>query len=162
MKLKLKGWAFRDGSKFPKDKAQATGRALDTLRKRHGAIKAPIIVEAARPESSDLHYAFTWDDNLAAEKCRLQEARDLLSAIRVVYEVGGEDRLVPAFVNLTIEAENEDDEDERGYHGIVSAASDQTLRSMMLDQAKKELLAWRHRYAILTDFARLFAEIDKL
>lgn len=36
------------------------------------------ILEKARDESTELHKCFTWDDSIAAEKYRIQEARQIV------------------------------------------------------------------------------------
>lgn len=47
------------------------------------------VVEAAKDKNSELHKCFTWDDTVAAEKWRKQEARVLAAnlAIKVKYLV---------------------------------------------------------------------------
>lgn len=55
------------------------------LRKLHceGRLLAQDVVEAARNKASVLHGFFDWDDSSAAEKYRLDQARDLIASVRV-------------------------------------------------------------------------------
>jgi hypothetical protein len=57
---------------------------LKRLQKANGGhLTAEQVVEQARDESSPLHAHLTWDDNEAAAKYRLIEARDLIRRVRV-------------------------------------------------------------------------------
>jgi len=58
-----------------------------------GHVKPSALVEAARPEDSPAHGGFEWDDDLAAEQFRLQQARQWIRIVKV--EVSGElERLI--------------------------------------------------------------------
>jgi len=79
----MSDFKWRDG--YPaKIKANIAGRALSALQKKHGRIDTAAVLDAARPETAPLHPAFEWDDDVAGEKWRLHEARNLIRAVVLV------------------------------------------------------------------------------
>lgn len=134
---------------------QAAGERIEALRLLHGTATVPpaVIVEDARPETSVLHNGFTWDQDLAAQKCREQEARMLVNTIRIVAVNHVPCAPRHAFINVIVGI-------ERGYVGYVEVLSDDVLREQVLGKAKADLRAWRQRYADLRELAELFTAID--
>ena len=99
-----------------------------------GEITAAQVVNEARKPDSSLHSLFDWDDQSAAEKHRLTQARTLIRSIRV--EIKTETTKVRAvgFVR------NPDvDPKEQGYVSVDSVRSDED----------------RQRDILLAEFARL-------
>ena len=61
-------------------------RELERLRKRNGGILLPEkVVEAARDKKSPLHAEFEWNDAKAANTSRLEQARALIRAYKIVH-----------------------------------------------------------------------------
>ena len=48
-----------------------------------GRITAHAVLDAARPESSPIHDCFDWNDSEAAEKWRLEQARELIRRVKI-------------------------------------------------------------------------------
>ena len=48
-----------------------------------GRITAPAVLDAARPASSPIHDCFDWNDSEAAEKWRLEQARELIRRVKI-------------------------------------------------------------------------------
>lgn len=51
-----------------------------------GVLTPSAVVESARDEGSPLHDKFEWDDGVAAEAWRLEQARRLIRTVKVVVE----------------------------------------------------------------------------
>lgn len=136
--------------------AQAAGEELDRIKRGHnGRLDQEDIVAAARDEQNPLHEHFEWDDVEAATQYRLVQAGDLIRGIEIVFQRPDEEpKHIRAFVNI---AQN----DERFYVATVDAMQDPELRRQVVRQAFAELEAWRRRHAELTEFAKVFAEIDQ-
>jgi hypothetical protein len=78
-------WA--SGSRFAKSTLapQVAGVELERLQQEHGGRITPVdVVEAARPVGTPLHPVFEWDDARAGELYRVDQARHVIGAIRVV------------------------------------------------------------------------------
>ena len=72
--------------RIDKDKAQ---QELEQLNRRHGGLSAEIVLDAARGLGSALHDYFEWADDVAAEKFRLEQARNLIRIFVIPVEVAG-------------------------------------------------------------------------
>ena len=115
------------------------------------------MLEESRTRSAVLHELFEWDDSAAAERYRLEQAREIIGnlvVVRLLEEQPQEP--VRAFVNLV------DTEQKRGYVSIVEALSSQDYTRQMLRAALAEFLALREKYGMLVELAALFQEIDSL
>lgn len=110
------------------------------------------VLEKARKKKSELHKCFEWDDSIAAEKYRLNQARMLLRFLVIV----------PA---------KEDDEPVRVYQVTSERNVYQPTRlflqnpdeyNALLRRAKNELIAIKNRYKSLSELEAVFAAIDEL
>lgn len=147
------GW--RQGSRVGLD-AQKVGEAIAKLQKaQNGPLEPESIVEAARDEGSVMHPHFTWDDALAAEEHRKDQARELVRSLTIdISRSNLESRPVRAFVNVEVGR-------EQGYVSTATAMSSEDLRKQVLGRAFAELESWRARHAELSELARIFAAIDE-
>jgi hypothetical protein len=82
----------------------ALAQELLRIQKERGGLNPRTVVDAATPENSPLHNYFTWDNEVAGEKCRLQEARQLIATVKVQYEEHEEVRF---FVSISKQRQEE-------------------------------------------------------
>ena len=137
-------------------RAQEVGERLEVLRGEQGQLTAEIVVIDARPETSPLHSAFTWDDAVAAQSWREVQARHLLKALMVTVE--GRAEPTRAFI---VGGENPDD-GQRSYKTVARVMGDAELRRQALAAALRELRAFRAKYEELQELAGILAEIRLL
>jgi hypothetical protein len=148
-------YEFKDGF-YLSGSAQRVGEELEALRRRHGGrlTSQHVLVEAMKRRSA-LHGFFEWDDAQAAQKHRLAQASYLIRAVVVVPEENEPPfEPVRAFVCVS------GDEKPRSFTHICAAMRDEDLRKTVIEQARKELAAWRKRYTDLEAFVEVFAAID--
>lgn len=113
-----------------RNKRQAALDELNRIAKEGGGRITPAAVVAhARDPASPLHHLFEWDDRVAAEQHRLEQARTLLRSCQVVVERRDVTLRVPRFVR--------DTEAERDAQGYVETA---VLRTHQ-DAARDALVA---------------------
>ena len=76
----MKKYYARNGAPFKNKCAQKYGERLEHIAKQNkGKIKPSAVVSDAKDKSSVLHNYFTWDNTEAAEKYRIQQARELIN-----------------------------------------------------------------------------------
>lgn len=122
-----------------------------------GQLRPADVVDAARPLESPLHSRFEWDDNEAAQRYRLWQARQLI-AVTVEYIGSGKEAILSrVFVSLT-----SDRRDAAGYRTIESVMTDKDSRSELLADAMKEMETFQKKYAELKELATVFAEMRKV
>lgn len=147
------GW--RSGSRISID-AQKAGKELERIKRtQNGLLEPENIVDAARDANNVLHPHFEWDDSVAAEAFRADQARDLVRSLTVdISRSNLEEKHVRAFVNVVTG-------DQQGYVSTFTALSSEDLRKQVLQRAFAELEAWRARHAELSELARIFAAMDE-
>lgn len=147
-------YKYRQGVSFPVP-ASVVGEVCEEIRAQNGDVLTPkLFVDAARPRTSQLHGLLTWDNKDAAEKCRLAEARQIISSIRVSYETPAGPRMVQGYVSVKIADAG------RSYVTSARAVSEPELREQMITDALTTLDAWRRRYAHLTELCDLFDAVE--
>jgi hypothetical protein len=147
------GW--RPGSRVSLD-AQKAGEALSRIETAHNGLLEPeMVVEAARSEDSPLHPHFEWDNAVAAEAFRTDQARELIRAVTIdISHSNVEARHIRGFVNVEVGG-------SQGYVSTPRAMSSAELRRQVIARAWSELEAWRQRHAELTELGRIFSAIDQ-
>ncbi len=104
--------------RYGKLDAQKVGDTLESLRIANAGQlnKEQILAEAASPDSP-LHLAFTWDNEKAAKRFRLQEAKQLMQAVVAVDEKTGDE--VRAFWSVSVKTDNgEESQNDRYYQSV--------------------------------------------
>jgi len=145
-------YKFKSGTRLNVS-AQAAGELCAELESQ-GRLTPREVVDASRPEVAPLHAAFEWDDAVAAERYRETQASYIIRSIEVVLE--GSSKPTRGFVSLTV------NKDEREYREINRVLSIRSERELLLEQAKRELMAFKSKYAVLEELADVFAVIDKV
>lgn len=78
---------YQDGYHAPRGlAADQAASALNEVRNTCGILTAENVVNAARSKDNPLHKAFEWDDNIAAERYRLQQAGQLIRCVVIIEE----------------------------------------------------------------------------
>lgn len=109
------------------------------LRSRHGTLTPQVVVDDARRADSPIHTAFEWDDAIAAEQYRLEQARTLIRSLKVSYvSPEGTTEKTRAFVSI-----QRADVPAREYVPIEEVAQDPALAAIVLRDAERQ---WRELY----------------
>lgn len=141
--------------------AQKAGERLKEIENRDGLITPQAVVEDARPEDSLLHPVFEWDDEKAAEAYRIHQAGNFIRCIVVAPEKENE---VKEPVKLFINTNPTDDRQKRigAYINFRSAMENPESRSVILSNAKHEMLLFKKKYSQLTELSKVFKAIDSV
>jgi hypothetical protein len=135
--------------------AQKVGERLERIRAaNNGDLTKEAVVEDARSTKSPLHKIFEWDNDVAAEKFRLEQARFLIKSISVVVS---EEQTAPVRAFVNVRGSN-----TSAYTSMSDAMSDPQLRALVLDRARRELEDWRARYRHLEEFADIIDMINSV
>lgn len=129
------------------------GTHVDRLWHRHGVLTPEMMLEDARRQRSPLHDQFNWDDEDAAERYRLAQARKVIRSLVVRYEDGSEAPItVRAFVKIA-------HDHSHNYGPIHFAMSNEQIQNEVLHQALFELDAFMQKYRTLNELAVVFEAI---
>lgn len=113
------------------------------------------VVELARNENSVLHDLIDWDDKIAAEKWRRQQARIIMC--NLVVEVQENKDSEPIELRILYKT----DEDKE-YRDIEFAVRHEDEYEKLLKQAKRDLLSYQTKYHILKELKPIFELINEL
>lgn len=129
---------------------------LTRIYTENGKLTPQNVVDDARPEESELHGRFEWDDSVAGEQYRLVQARRLITSVRIEYsedtdEDGAERRFVRAFssVRQTVDPE------QRGYKPTEEIMSDPLAAKILLRECQRAITDLKRKYGHLAEFGEL-------
>jgi hypothetical protein len=114
----------------------------DALREleRDGRLIPSEVVDSARDPDSPLHSHFEWDNDEAAEKYRLSQARTLIRTVKLMVTVHEVPVSVPYYVR-----DPEADAQQAGYRSVISLRREEdTARAAIVDAMKRVSNAVRH------------------
>lgn len=145
---------FYEGAKLPV-KAETVGNFLTKLSEKEEEITPKKLVDIARNPKCPIHKCFEWNDTKAAEKYRLDQARNILSCVKIKFITNGKPLTTRAFVNI---------KSKKGqfYTSIKIAAKNKNYMEYLYDEGKKELFRIKKKYATIKKFNKIFNEINKL
>lgn len=113
-----------------------------------GSASPRAILEKARDESTELYKCFTWDDGVAAEKWRTQEARLVVRQLVIKEVEVPKDR---PEVRLLYKTDN-----ESGYKPTHIIVKQEDEYKALLKRAYAELRAFKAKYSMLEELQELF------
>lgn len=154
----------KQGASFSNKKAQVIGEELARIQtKNNGALTAPQVVKEAQKKKSLLHPYFDWEDNEAARKWRLWQARNIINHIDVVYVDNGKEKTKPMYLNiLNVKKVDNEEESERAYIDIVTVGNNEYMRQQALKDALSQLIHWREKYKWLKELDTIVTKITEL
>ena len=136
--------------------AQIVGAECERIEKETGSVTSESLVNSARSKTSAIHNLFEWDNKIAGEKWRLQQAKVVLSCLKVsiVKDEESEPKKVRAYLN----ANQTDSRAE--YFNVQKTMQNISLREGVLRRAEKELRYFIDKYRTLTELSKVFDAID--
>lgn len=107
-----------------------------------GNVTPKEFLEAARPLNSPVHDYFDWNDSSAAEKYRLEQARNLIIS---VYVVADDNNPIREFLRVQIGQ-------QKRYLEHEQVEQNQDLMDQVIAGAKEQLVRWQERYGRYMDY----------
>lgn len=112
------------------------------------------VLEYARDPQTELHKCFDWDNTTAADKWRKQQARWVCNSLVVTVikeeQPSREYRII------------QHDTEERVYRPVVLTVHNKEQYGRLLDMAKRELKAFKERYAEIVELRNVIEEIERI
>lgn len=123
--------------------------ALTAIHDEHGTLNPALVVDTARDPEHPLHSRFEWDDSVAGEKWRLEQAGHLL---RVVKLPADPER--PGDLRAFVAVKGKDSH-RADYVPTEQAMGNEFTRRLVLADMEREWKALRRRYQHMAEFAQL-------
>lgn len=145
--------------KYPlKVDAQSAGDELARIENKFGELTPEKVVDESRDENAVLHPCFEWNDAIAAELYRREQARHIISNITVTIESpaiteGGKITVTRAFVDVSESVKGK-------FVNIKTALNNDDYKRRILLNAKTELLCFEAKYSAYRELCGVCNEID--
>lgn len=139
----MTAYKWREGMPSPKVSADVFGSVKDRIEGERGAVLPEDIVNAARNPRSPIHGALEWEDAVAAEHHRLQQARTLLNGLQVVRVSIERSPEVTTKAMFRVRPDN----GKAGYVSSDRIIADRELRKQVVASARRELESYVRKYS---------------
>ena len=143
-------YMVKAGARLPVS-PQVAGKTLQRLADKN-MLTPRNLVEESRPKDAPLHKCFEWDDTVAAERWRETQAAYIIRSITVTVEESEEP--TRAFVATISDGSHVYEE-----VGVVLRRADS--REMLLQDAKREMVAFQRKYKQLSELSGVFKSMDE-
>lgn len=162
MNTKEYSWKFGNGNGVS---ASVFGNELEEIERENKVVTKESVVERARSEDSPLHSMFEWDNDVAGEMYRLEQARHYIKAIEVkIVPVGttdGSTIKVRGFYNVA-PINPTANQPVGQYINVNTAINNPETYEIILNRAKRELGAFRNKYKTLKELKPVMDAIDSV
>ena len=136
---------------------ETIGVALEQIAKKNGDQLQPrTVVDEARDPTNPLHKHFEWEDGVAAEAYRVQQARALIRIVLVADDTKPEAPPTRAFFAIN------DEKEGYSYRPVAQVVSSVEMRLSLLKSARRDLRAFRERYRSIKELCDPLEELFDL
>ena len=152
---------WRAGSRFKKIKVEDAYAELEDIKQDQGGVITPAaVVERAKDDTNVLHDGFEWNNDVAADKHRLHEARNMIRSIHLIREDKPVEPGVPIYHNVVYSNSSEDSKQSKVYMSLTDIMADPIARDDLLKSAINEAIAYRKKYYLLSEISQISVAID--
>lgn len=132
--------------------------ALLQLVDERGLLMPERVIDAARDAASPMHGHFTWDNDEAAHKYRLHQARALIGSVEITVN-----QQAPVTVNAFVSLPS-DRVHGGGYRTVETILGNDFMRAQLIEDIRKHIEKWESRAAeigMAINFAPLKKAVSK-
>ena len=140
-------------------KAETAAMELKRIQDKYGEVTPSNLLEESRAETAIMHNCYEWDDGKAAEKWRLQQSRQIMSCLTIVYEQIDTDQETVKSIEVRA-FQNTSEEREGRFLHVQDVMDAPGYREIVLRKAFGELATFRRKYADLSELSKIISEID--
>lgn len=155
--ITIKEYIAAPGSLYSNKDAEKIGPVLYSLSEQ-GEVTARDVVDAARSGNSPLHSYFEWNDKKAADRFRLEQARNMLANIKIRY-IDGDDGQPKEAKAFQVMRSGAYDTEPRKYRTFEVLYGDSAYAASMMDGAITDLMTWKKRYEPCVDLWIKFSDV---
>lgn len=153
----MSNYKFKIPSLYKGLNEDAAVAELERIEKKHGSLTPEILVDESRDKGSALHCIFEWNDEMAAEGYRREQARKFLA--NITYEIQKDE--VAISVRLFVNTYSDASPNERTYNKMPDVIMDKLAYKDLLEQAKRDARNFVIKYAQLSEIAGVKLSLQK-
>jgi len=125
--------------------------------KEKNGLTPETLLQQAKKRNSNLHELFEWDDTIAGQQWRLQQARVLINEVKVIID----QQEMYAFESVCVQIEDSADTN-REYKSIYDIKSDIEYKRQVIESAYRQLMYWKQKYQAYSEFSDVIESIIRL
>lgn len=125
---------------------------FEQIKQKSGKLTPETVVQNAKNKKSILHELFEWDNTIAGEKYRLQQARTIINNVEVVTVSNGEQIEIPNYEIVTTD-------EGREYKSIDTLTYNEV--EQIRETCKLSLIHWGQKLKRYKEFEKAYDFIDK-
>ncbi len=145
-------YRYRTGHGIKGVDAQVVGERIEALRAANdGVVEPDHVIDDARPEDSELHTAFEWDDSIAAHEHRRNQARSIIRSVSVTLR---DDRTGKQIESIAFVSIASPFKEGMAYTSGEAALADPDLRERLLANERAQIEGWARRNENIIELAR--------
>lgn len=149
-------YKFKEGCRINLNAEKVYNELLSISNKDNKLTPEAVLDWASVHPESELYKGFDWEDSIAANKWRLQQATKIIYSITVVEledksDLKDTEITVRPFINLR---------DEDRYQPIQVVLKDEEKYVKLKMKALNELISWKNKYSMINELDDLFNYID--
>jgi hypothetical protein len=130
---------------------QQVGEELERIRQLNGGIvEARHVVDVSRQDGTLLHEQFDWDNDIAGENWREDQARRIIRSIAVVQRDPATNREIHQYAFISVAAPFTEG---AGYQAVTEAMANPDLRQRIIDRERAILDGWIARNRHIEELA---------
>lgn len=131
--------------------------SLQAIYDQRGELTPALVVDLARPEDHPLHDRFEWNDAIAGEVHRREQARRLIRSVKITDNRNPKrPRHIREFVSVS-----RGTDPQPTYMPTVDAVADEFTRALVLQAMEREIAALKRKYSHLKEFAAAINALAK-
>lgn len=139
--MKIFSWG---ASRYGAD-AQLVGEELELIERNSIITPEHVVEYAQRHKDSELYKCFEWDDTEAAKRWRLNQARLIITSIKI--EIKEEPKKTQrVYVNI-----KDKDTEARTFKSINEVLKNDEEYQQLIEKAKKDIISCKERYEDLLE-----------
>ena len=143
-------------------KSAVIDRVIDGLMRQHGRVDQKMLVAEARDPSHPLHGYFEWDDTIAAEKYRENQALQMIMASKFVVMLNKQGQPTPKVAEATAVRKLLPAFDTGGFDLRVNVLNEADARKELIERKKTQLRSWVRESIDIAELAPLRQAIEAL
>ena len=140
---------------------EVTGKVCQDIISKEGVVTPARLVAVSEPKDAPLHGEFEWADDIAAQKYREEQARQIIKNIVIVEVSEGitEHEPIKCWVNSD-RAFVPTDERTHRYVPLDTALNNINWRDNLIEMAKKDMIAFMHKYSRLNELSKIIDDMN--
>lgn len=132
---------------------------LMAIRDQHGELHPALVVDAARSKSHPLHDRFEWDNKVAGERWRRQQAHRLIRVAQIPLSYA-EHPTGPSHIRAFV-AVPRGSSPQPDYMPTEEALADPFTQRLVMQAMERDIAALQRKYGHLAGFAEAITRVAK-